>query len=88
MGTVTAGRRVEARGGQRLSRQAWKDIRRACHLVAENERVRAVDIHGVHISFFFHAFLPWRQFWWLHLSSATRAGCELAAGARATAAAA
>ena len=51
MGTVTAGRRVEVRGGQRLSRQAWQDIRRACRLVAENERVRAIDIHGVHISF-------------------------------------
>ena len=49
--TVAAGRRVEARGGKRLSRQAWQDIRRACRLAAENERVRAVDIHGVHISF-------------------------------------
>ena len=49
--TVAAGRRVEARGGKRLSRQAWQDIRRACRLAAESERVRAVDIHGVHISF-------------------------------------
>ena len=48
--TVAAGRRVEARGGKRLSRQAWQDIRRACRLAAESERVRAVDIHGVHIS--------------------------------------
>ena len=38
-------------GGKRLSRQAWQDVRRACRLAAESERVRAVDIHGVHISF-------------------------------------
>jgi hypothetical protein len=48
---MAAGRRVEARGGKRLSRQAWQDIRQACRLAAESERVRAVDIHGVHISF-------------------------------------
>ena len=49
--TVAAGRRVEARGGQRLGRQAWLDIRRACRLGNENERVRAVTVHGVHIAF-------------------------------------
>ena len=54
VGTVVAGRRVEACGGkQRLSRQAWQDVRRACRLAAESECVRAVDIHGVHISFVF-----------------------------------
>ena len=51
VGTVAAGRRVEARGGQRLGRQAWLDIRRACRLGNENERVRAVTVHGVHIAF-------------------------------------
>ena len=51
VGTVAASRRVEARGGKRLGRQAWQDIRRACRLAAENERVRAVNIYGVHISF-------------------------------------
>ena len=59
--TVAAGRRVEARGGKRLSRQAWQDIRRACRLAAESERVRAVDIHGGHIFLFCCAFLPWLQ---------------------------
>ena len=58
VGTVAVRRRVEAHGGKRLGRQVWQDIRRACRLEAENERVRAVDIYGVHISFstttFFH----------------------------------
>ena len=49
--TVTGGR-GESLGGQRLGRQAWQDIRRACRLAGESDRVRAVDIRGVHISFF------------------------------------
>ena len=57
VGTVAEGRRVEARGGkQRLSRQAWQDIRRACRLAVESKRVRAVDIQGVHITFSSAAF--------------------------------
>ena len=50
-GSVVGGCRVESRGGRRLGRQAWQDIRRACQLAGVSERVRAVDIHGVHISF-------------------------------------
>ena len=52
VGNAAVSRRVEARGGQRLSRHAWQDVRRACRLAGEGGRVRAVDIHGVHISFF------------------------------------
>ena len=52
-GSVTVvGGRGESLGGQRLGRQAWQDIRRACRLAGESDRVRAVDIRGVHISFF------------------------------------
>ena len=52
-GSVTvAGGRGESLGGQRLGRQAWQDIRRACRLAGESDRVRSVDIRGVHISFF------------------------------------
>ena len=86
--TVAAGRRVEARGGKRLSRQAWQDVRRACRLVAESERVRAVDVHGVHITFSVAPFCHGYQFWWLHLSGVASTSSESAAGARAITAAA
>ena len=46
-----AGHRVEPRGEQRLSRRAWQENRRACRLANEYSRVRAVNVHGVHISF-------------------------------------
>ena len=88
VGTVAASRRVEARGGKRLGRQAWQDIRQACRLAAENECVRAVDIYGVHISFSTTTFCHGNIAGGCTFSSAASASDELAAGARATATAA
>ena len=93
VGTVAVSRCVEARGGQRLNRQAWQDIRRACRLAEESERVRAVTIHCVYISFskavprhFCHGNNQCRG--WLHLSGVASINSEVAVGARAIAEAA
>ena len=83
VGTVAASRRVEARGGQRLNRQAWQDIRDQSGLPASGrERTCAGRQHSRRARFlFFHDFLPWQQYGWQHLSDVASINGEVAVGA-------